>query len=187
MRKLAMAAVLAILLVPCSAFANHYADFYVIPVAVNAPGVNNTSWMSDIAIYNFRNVPLTLQLTFVQSGSGTANNVEGLDPIDLPAFVPARGNALLKDVLSGVTIPPRLGAILIGGDGPFAVTSRTYNQSGNGTYGQTVLPARDFLENATGTVANATAFAYIPGLKVNSRYRTNLGFAAATLNGTNGM
>ena len=187
MRRLAMAAILAILLVPCSAFANHYADFYVIPVAISQPGSNNTNWMSDIAIYNFRNVPLTLQLTFIQSGAGNANNVEGLNPISLPAFVPAAGNVLLKDVLSAVTIPPRLGAVMVGGDGPFAVTSRTYNQAPNGTYGQTVPPARDFLENATGTVDNASAFAYIPGLKVNSSYRTNLGFVAATTNNTNGM
>lgn len=189
MRRTAiLVSLLALLLVPQSAFANHYADFYVIPVAIDAPGVNGTNWMSDVAIYNFSSLPLTVSVTFIRSGTNMPDNFETLDPDELGAVIEPGDSVLIKDVLDQVgSRPDNLGAILVGGDIPFAITSRTYSMSPAGdTVGQTVLPARDFLENAVGDVTIPGATAYIPGLIQNARFRTNLGFVAATTTG-NGM
>lgn len=183
MRKLAITAALFALLLAPQAFANHYADFYVIPVAIDAPGANGTQWMSDVAIYNFGTTPLTVEMLFIQSGQGDPNNTTDVTPTSLPIPIPGRGSVILKDVLDLIPGDTNIGAILIGANAPFAVTSRAYSLSPTGdTVGQTVLPARDFLENAVGDVNNAGAVAYIPGLIANSRFRTNLGFVAATTN-----
>jgi hypothetical protein len=59
------------------------------------------------------------------------------------------------------------------------MTSRSYSMSPAGnTIGQTVLPAKDFIANLSGTSDN-TALAQIPGLINNAQFRTNLGFVAA--------
>lgn len=189
MRKTAiLVSLLALLLVPQSAFAAHYADFYVIPVAIDSPGVNGTNWMSDVAIYNFSSLPLSVSLTFVRSGENMPDNFETLDPRELSATIGPGASVLIKDVIDQVGgRPNNLGAILVGGTQPFAITSRTYSMSPAGdTVGQTVLPARDFLENAVGDTTIPGAIAYIPGLIQNARFRTNLGFVAATTNG-NGL
>ncbi len=189
MRKSAiLLSLIAFLFVSQSSFANHFADFYVIPVAIDAPGVNNTNWMSDVAIYNFSSLPLTVSLTFIRSGENMPDNFETLDPDEVGMSIGPGDSVLIKDVLDQVGgRPNNLGAILVGGSQPFAITSRTYSMNPTGdTVGQTVLPARDFLENAVGDVTIPGATAYIPGLIQNARFRTNLGFVAATTRG-NGM
>lgn len=190
MRKSAiLVSLLAVLLVPQALFANHFADFYVIPVAIESPGVNGTNWHSDVAIYNFSSLPLSVSLLFVRSGEGIPDNFETLDPAELSATIDPGDSVLLKNVVDKVGgRPDNIGAILVGGDRAFAITSRTYSMSPTGdTVGQTVLPARDFLENAVGDVTIPGAISYIPGLIQNSRFRTNLGFVAATASGGNGL
>ncbi|HVT02726.1 MAG TPA: hypothetical protein VHL58_05040 [Thermoanaerobaculia bacterium] len=191
MKKLLLTLATALLLIPGAAFANHYADFYVIPVASHTQGLNGV-WMSDVAIQNFQSTPINVELTFVQAGEGNPDNVTQLSFGDGgTVIVPAKGSVLLKDVVNNLPLTQNnmvSGAILIGADKPFAVTSRSYITSpGGGTVGQTVVPARDFLENAVGDTNNAMATAYIPGLISNARYRSNLGFVAATTNGAGGM
>jgi len=191
MKKLLLTLATALLLTPGAAFANHYSDFYVIPVASHTQGINGV-WMSDVAIENIQSTPITVELTFVQAGEGNPNNVSQLSFGDAGTVtVPAKGSVILKDVVNNLPLTQNnmvSGAILVGADQPFAVTSRSYIGSpGGGTVGQTVVPARDFLENAVGDTNNAMATAYIPGLISNSRFRSNLGFVAATTNGTGGM
>lgn len=167
-----------------TASADHYASFYVIPVASHTSGLFGTSWMSDIAIQNFQTAPLMVEMTFVRSGEGPGDNVVALGPTTV---VPAGGSVMMKDVLAGVSAS-EVGAILIGADAPFALTSRSYIMTPSGdTIGQTVAPARDFLENSLGDTDNSTAVAYLPGLISNSRFRTNLGFVAAANNTSQGM
>jgi hypothetical protein len=72
-----------------------------------------------------------------------------------------------------------VGSILIGADRPIAVTSRSYITSpAGGTIGQTVPPALNFIDNTFGTTNNDTAVAFLPGLRNNAQFRTNLGFVA---------
>jgi hypothetical protein len=73
------------------------------------------------------------------------------------------------------------GAIMISGNQPFAVTSRTYSAApGGNTIGQTVTAASSFLDDTMRLSDLEPAAAYVPGIVSNSRYRTNLGFVAGT-------
>ena len=163
------------LLITAAAQANHYADFYVIPVAAHTTGVNGTRWMSDVAIQNFQSTPLIVQLAVIESGEGTSDNVFPL--ANASVSVPANGSVLLRDVLKDHRgLSAATGAILVGSDRPFAVTSRTFSMTPDGnTIGQTVPPARDFVDNTIGRTDLATAVAYVPGLIDNAAFRTNLG------------
>lgn len=178
---------LTLLTLPVAALAGHSADFYVIPVVAHVPGANNTLWMSDVAIHNFNDTPLSVEMIFIESGAIT-ENVEGLVPPEsFPASIPPFGSAILKDVLQTASMQPTSGSLLIGGDQAFAVTSRTYSMSPAGdTVGQTVLPVSRFIESAPGEIPQS-ARAYLPGLISNANFRTNLGFAAATENNAGGM
>lgn len=164
----------ALLLVCSAAYANHYSDFYVIPVAAHTNGVNGTRWMTDIAIQNFQSTPLAVELALIESGEGSTDNVF---PIGDSVTVPANGSVMLSDVLNGHRgLAGVAGAILIGSDRPFAVTSRTFSMTPDGnTIGQTVPPVRDFIDNTFGSTDLANAVAYVPGIVDNAKFRSNLG------------
>ena len=179
MRTRIFSALAAVLLCATVASANHYSDFYVLPAAAHTPGVNGTMWMSDVAIQNFQSSPLTVELAVIESGEGNSDNVFPISTgaASTSATIPANGSVLLRDILKDHRgLQSVTGAILIGSDRPFAVTSRTYSMTPEGnTIGQTVPPARDFLDNTIGDTDLATAVAYIPGLIDNGGFRSNLG------------
>lgn len=172
-----------------TARANHYADFYVIPAAGHTPGVNGTNWMTDLAIQNFQSTPLTVQVVVVEAGYDF-DNVYPLTTDDSSGSitVPANGNVMVKDLLNGHRgMSTTLGALLVGADRPFAITSRTYSMSPAGdTVGQTVPGVGNFLDNTLSPIDLATAVAYVPGLVQNAQFRTNLGFVAANGSGSGG-
>lgn len=194
MRRILLMTALAVsLLAPTAAKAQSvYSDFYVIPVASHTPGVGNTLWMSDVAIRNIdANNNLNVQLVFIESGEGNTDNVFALTSDAVPAgsvTVPPNGSSLLKDVLKNYrSLPSAVGAILIGSDRPFAVTSRSYvTRDDGGTIGQTVQPVSNFLENVLSGKTSNSAIAYLPGLINNASYRTNLGFIAGNSGSSGG-
>lgn len=174
-----ISAVAVMMLFGVAAQADHYSDFYVLPAVAHTPGVNGTMWMSDIAIHNFQTTPLAVELVVIESGEGNFDNVF---PVlsgggTTAVTVPGGGSALLKDVLKDHRGRQSvIGAILIGGDQPFAVTSRTYSMTPAGdTVGQTVPAVRDFLDNTFGRADVAGAVAYVPGIIESPRFRSNLG------------
>jgi hypothetical protein len=154
------------LLLPLAASGAELRTFYVIPVAAHTSGANGTAWRSDVTIQNPGTTTLTIDISAVKSGEGLTDNIV---PVSSGIAVPAGGVVALSDVLNGTAagevIPSA--ALLIGSDKPFAVTSRTYNSTANGTYGQTVSPASD--------IATAGSTIYIPGIIANARFRTNIG------------
>jgi len=181
-----------ILLLSCllsvSAFANHYADTYVIPAVGHVEGANGAVWMSDLSIRNFSNAPLNVQLVVIESGFDTSDNVFPLmsDADDDGTVTIGAGNTVqLRDIMKnhrGRT--NNLGALIIGANAPFAVTSRAY--SNTMTLGQTVPATRDFLDNSFGTADN-TATAYIPGIVNSAAARTNVGFVAGSAGSSSPM
>lgn len=174
----------AILLFVCAIFAtaavhaDHYASTYVIPVAGHVRGSNGGTWMSDVVIRNFSTQPLTVEILVVESGSNTLDNVYPLmsEFVNGAVTVGVNNTVLLEDVLGGHRgLENITGALILGANRPFAVTSRAYNS--NGGIGQTVPATRDFLDNSVGTIDNATVV-YIPGIIQNADARTNIGFVA---------
>ena len=163
------------------AHAAHYADTYVIPVAGHVMGANGTMWMSDVAIRNFSNAPLVVEFVVIESGDFTEDNVYPLSSTAVPngtLTVGANNTVHLRDIMAGHRgMESSIGALIVGANAPFAITSRAY--SSRSPLGQTVLPARDFLDNSFGTADNA-GFAYIPGVMNNAAARTNIGFVAGS-------
>jgi hypothetical protein len=184
MRKLTFIALIAVALIaPTIARAQSvYSDTYVIPAVSHTAGRNGT-WMSDVTINNFQATQLTVQLIFVESGENNADNIFPVttNTINGSVTVPAFGTIVLKDVVNGYRgLQNVSGALILGGDHPFAVTSRSYLTLANGTtVGQTVTPARDFFDNTVGRSDN-TQVAIIPGIISNASTRTNIGFVAGS-------
>ncbi len=177
--KTLLASIAAMMFVAATASANHYGDTYVIPAAGNVTGAYGSTWMTDVAITNFQNDPLEVDIIVVETGENMPDNIFPLTTSAVNGFVtvPANATVLLKDVLNGHRGKSNVsGALILGADRPFAVTSRTYNSTSGGI-GSTVTPARDFIENSTGRSDN-TSIAYLPDLVNNASTRTNIGFVA---------
>lgn len=157
-----------------------YSSFYVVPVVSHARGATAT-FITDLAIYNFNNRPIHVEMILIESGQGRFDNASPIEFFnhDGDANTVAAGSTeMVTDVLQSLS--NRSGALLIGADGPFAVTTRNYVASDSGTFGQTVPAVSDFLENAEGTSDLTEAVAYLPGLVSNDQYRTNVGLTAAS-------
>lgn len=161
--------------VPLLARGSHFGDFHVIPGAGRGLGVAGSIWQTDVIIHNFQTTPLTVEIGLVESGLGEADNffpvmVDGAATVRIPAGA----TRVLTDLLSNHRgRSTALGALLLGGDRPFAVTSRIYNVEASGaTIGQTVPVTDEFLRAGTPP-------AVIPGLVANTNFRSNIGFVAA--------
>ena len=127
-----------------------------------APGANSTFWRSDVTLFNPS--PDRMSLTLRYLASGTDNRNAPSKSVSLGA-----GNTIpIADVLSEFGLTSGSGALEVtwnGGTGPI-VTSRTYTTAeGGGTYGQSIDPIAAF-----GTDA------WIPGLRSDGAFRTNVGF-----------
>ena len=166
------------LLLSISAYGNHYADTYVIPIAGHIQGANGSMWRTDVVIRNFRSTALDVDFIVIESGFDTSNNVQPLtsDTVNGTVTIPANGTVLIEDIMKGHGGSTGMtGALVAGADFPFAISSRTYNDTV--ALGQTVPATRDFFVNSFGDADNA-AFAYIPGIVNNDAARTNVGFTA---------
>lgn len=178
-----------LLLTPFTASAAHYADFYVVPVVSHVNGFGGTLWRSDVMLQNFQTEPITVDFVYVESGL-LDENVNALVSNSLPGAsveIAAGGSVLVEDLLNGYMSANEmendtLGALLVGSDQPFAAVARNYADAGAGTMGVGVPAVRDFLETLT-CGNSATAVSYLPGLRVDDQYRTNLGFVIGSAEG----
>lgn len=160
---------------PSLLLASHFGDFHVIPAAGRGPGLSGSMWQTDVIIHNLQTTPLTVEIGLVESGLGLADNFSPV-MVDGSATVtvPAGGTRVLADLLRNHRgRSTALGALLLGADRPFVVSSRVYNVEASGaTIGQTVPVTQEFL----GAGTNRTV---IPGLMANASFRSNIGFVAA--------
>lgn len=162
--------------VAAAASAAQFRDFYVIPVAAHAPGAKGTSWRTDVAIQNIQKTPVTVEMALVETGEGVPDNIA---PVGSSVTVPPGATVMLPDVLNNYRgRPSASGALLVGGDETFAITSRTYNQTPAGTLGQTVSASGDVATDGTDDASTL----FIPGLIQNSAFRTNLGLVMSAVN-----
>ncbi len=151
------------------------AEGWVVPSAVHAPGLNRTRWRTDLWVFNPGETTLELELEFLLE-----NNDNWLtDHPTLELSIPPEGTAVLEDVL--LLIPDLvvddqavIGSVLINrpedDQQPAPViTSRTFNQTPDGTFGQFV-PAVPVPPNAPDRL-------FLTGLSHTSASRTNIRLA----------
>lgn len=176
--KLSQWVVFALLLlalaVPAMAQVN---DTYVIPVSANARGGFGSHWMTRFSVMNPQSETLRISVTFLPTGGAIGD--EKL--IDLPANALAYSDNILDDLFG---VNGGSGALLVAAfaednphlpdsvvDRAFLVTSDTYNNTGNGTYGQTIPGVwsglLDFEFDGLSSIAH--------GIRNAGIWRTNIG------------
>ena len=138
--KLLLAALLLVAL-PAAA---QVTDTYVIPAAANVSGSFGTRWMTNFSIFNPQlDWPLVVSVVYIPTGGGPGRE----QLVELPANSSASSENLLSD-LFGVQGGGSLLVATFPEDNPgvpddvlsraFLVNSSTYNNSRNGTFGQTI-------------------------------------------------
>jgi hypothetical protein len=139
-----------------------------IPVGSRANGANNSTWRTDIAIFNPSSVVVTVQV-IIYTTSGPVSQVVSINPF---------GQFVQTDVVGWLVPGGSLsGAIQIIATQAISVTTRTYNQFAagvicfpTGTLGQALGPLPATAAIQTGQ------FGWIPNLTQNAGFRSNIGF-----------
>ena len=134
----------------------------MIPVIARTAGVGGTNWRSDVRIVAVGEGAADLEMEFRPSGYLVD------PPITAAMTVEGGTGAVLEDIVELVFgMDDAAGSLrIIPGPGspPLAVTSRTYNQSLQGTYGQSIPPI------AAGSRGTATVI----GIEGSTDQRSNL-------------
>ena len=139
---------------------------FLIPAAAHAPGAYGSNWRTDLVVCNGPLAPAEAHFYFMASGTDNAASVGRTVP------VAADGCVGLSDAVAYLFNAQGAGALLVGSDVPLRVSSRTYNWTEAGTYGQSI-PAQTEPD-----LLGPGEQAWLIGLHGNATYRTNLGFAS---------
>ncbi len=144
---------------------------YVVPAVAHAPGQFDTTWKTDLRLFNPATVKITVTLDFLEEARQNVGVIPGVT-FDLQP----KGTMVIDDVLTvipGIPADSSKGALRFGFEGGGGtvpvIMSRTYNDTPNGTYGQYV-PAVPVLPGDGGAL-------YLTGMADNDQYRSNLGVA----------
>jgi len=130
-----------------------------VAAAAHAQGALGSQWRTDLGLLNTGTGTAHVTVLFHQ-GTGTASMVRNLSPGE---------QAVLADVV-GMMGASGSGSLEVQSDLALYITSRTYNQSGSGTFGQ-------YLDGMAASAGLGTGqSAYLPQLAENAQYRTNIGF-----------
>lgn len=118
-------------------------DTYVIPAAGNSAGAFGTRWMTQFSVFNPQSYPLTVTVVFIPSG--------GAQSIEEAFVVPANSVRFSDNILDDLFGVSGSGSLLVAtfqDENPtvpddvisrsFLVTTNTYNNRQDGTYGQTI-------------------------------------------------
>lgn len=183
-RSALILALLTIAAVPLAAQVN---DTYVIPVSANVAGAFGTRWQTQMSVFNPQpDRELKITVVFVPTGGAQGDSV---------AFtVPANAVAYSDNVLEDLKFNGGSGALLIyadDADNPgdklarsFLVTSNTFNNSPNGTFGETIpgvwIGLQDFATDGISGVVHGIRNISAEGWRTNVG-AVNLGRCSATL------
>ena len=141
---------------------------YMVSGAAHVNGIGDTTWITDLSLFNPGAEDVTAQIAFLPGGADNSNAPE------VEVTVPAGTTRSFDDVVLGLLGSRGAGAIRIVADGELIGGSRTFNNSDDGTFGQ-FIPAAP-IDRA---VAPGDSVKLI-GLAGNAIYRTNIGFANAS-------
>lgn len=130
---------------------------YWIPVASHASGAQNSVWRTDLGVLNLGSVAANIEAVLYPASG----------PLAGTATVSAQSQAIYPDVVGQLGYTGSA-ALELRSDQPLYVTSRTYDQAANGTFGQDY----DGVEEGEGAFAGQTI--YLPQLTEDAAYRTNI-------------
>ncbi len=144
-----------------------------IAAAASSPGAGDSQWTTDLGINNRGDEILTYKLQMLPRGE---DNTDALFTDEFTLGPNTSTNFV--DVWRLSTGGQGRGAINVCVSDPAAagVTSRTYNTSKEGSFGQTIVGVK---AAATGNVITTGDTARLGFLTENDRFRTNLGFMNA--------
>jgi len=143
---------------------------YFIPTSGHLPGVAPTQWRTYVSILNNQSSPASVTMFLLKRDHDNSS------PASVFGTVLPHSTLEGQDVVLSLFGESNLAAALkVCSDTPVLVSSRTYNQSPTGTYGQGVpgFPANQAIADG-GT-------AYLTGLQENAAARSNLGFVNTSL------
>ena len=186
-KKLALA-LLFIVALPLAAQIN---DTYIIPASANSGGLFGTRWMTQLSIFNPQlDYSLKVSVTYLPTDGGKGLGALITVPANSVAFV---DNALLEifnlnnasGALVVATFPEDNPGVPNDVVSPaFLVTSNTFNNSSNGTFGQTVpgiwTGLQDYSTDGISAVAHGIRHIAKFGWRTNFG-ALNLGSTAVTL------
>lgn len=136
-----------------------------IPAVAHAPGDKGTVWRTDLTLLNPREDPVSVTLSYVPYGGGTAVQ----RTVTLYAQT-ARWSDVLTSLFNLSDSDSAKGTVWIDSDVHLFAVARTYNEAAAGSFGQ-FIPAI-----AVGDCLAAGEKGVIPGLKNTSAFRSNVGF-----------
>jgi photosystem II stability/assembly factor-like uncharacterized protein len=138
---------------------------WTVPAAAHSPGSAGTVWRTDLDIANLSAEATTARLRFLPRDSAR--------PPTTPTTVMIPSGATIRypDVVATAFGSEGSGAIDIVADRPLVATSRTYNDSVDGTFGQGIPAVRAGHEIQPGGIGRFI------GIEGSGRFRTNLGIA----------
>ncbi|MGV8039205.1 MAG: M6 family metalloprotease domain-containing protein [Thermoanaerobaculaceae bacterium] len=142
---------------------------YVVPSVAHASGSGGSQWRTNVAAVNPGAAAANLTLTYAQYESGGT-------PVQRTHALAAGATKEWQDILVelfGFAASAKVkGTVTIASDRPLVITSRTYNQTATGTYGQyypALTPAHACTPGRPGVVAQ---------LKRSTAFRANVGVQA---------
>jgi PKD repeat protein len=145
---------------------------YVVPTSAHTGGLNGTQWVTDLVLTNPGLSDAVARLYFMKASQDNTAAVAH------PVVVPLRRALKLTDVVSTTfLVPSGSGAILVGSDVPLIVTSKTYNQTSTGTYGDAFAGVP--LAQAFGPGQSAWLTGLSQSASDTTGFRTNIGVVNA--------
>jgi hypothetical protein len=121
------------------------ASAWTIPGTVNAGGLNNTRFVSDLAVTNPSGAPIVATLSFVPAN--------GSAPKQVP-LAPGQ-TVVYRNVLDSLWGLQGAGATKVESDTPLLIRARTYNTAATGTYGVALPVFADDRMLAGGRIADS--------------------------------
>ena len=138
----------------------------LIPAAGHTRGANGTHWITDLTIRNLTSSPH--RVAAILTPAGTDGNESAMIA---RIFIEPAQTLTIRDVVRGIF--GFEGACSIELRGPsrsITATSRTYNDSSSGTFGQAIPSYR------SPTLSAESPTLFLPGMRENLDFRSNVGF-----------
>ncbi|MEP0773150.1 MAG: PKD domain-containing protein [Acidobacteriota bacterium] len=134
---------------------------YWVPVVISRPGAMNTQWRSEAALVNTScSAPASVQFLYYSGGA---------TPVVREQTIAPSSQLVISDVVGGfLGASGTSGPLRVLSSQPLIIAGRVFNQTADGTLGQTM----DGVEVGAGFAKGAVAL--LPSLRENGHFRTNV-------------